>query len=408
MSPQNNAKTILLLGGSPQQLDSFKAAKKMGWKAICCDWDAACPGRGLADVFYEVSTLDRDAVLEVARKENVDGVVSYASDAPAPVAAWVSEQLGLASNPSESVAMFCDKGKFRNFLLENGFSVPKCAVANAEDATRACEIAREIGFPLVIKPVDSAGSRGVTIVKAENEVDGAFSHALDFSRKQQVVFEKFIETHTPGRVVQAEIFVENGEVISWGLMSSMRDASLNGIVPCCHIHPVMESSENESNVRATISRLINASGIKQGPLNIELIVDDAGEVYIIDVGPRNGGNYLPNYFSLISGDDITQATLRVAAGEPSGLRHFDRSTDGIWIDYFHYSRTSGTFKGFEAEEEFENACIETHYYKQAGEKVEPLSCAGDTIAISFLHFPNESVPMNIVDRLPNLCKTIVV
>ena len=408
MRPENNTKTVLLLGGSPQQLDSFKAAKEMGWKTVCCDWDATCPGKELADVFYEVSTLDREAVLEVARKENVNGVVSYASDAPAPVAAWVSEQLGLPSNPYESVAMLCDKGKFRNFLLEHGFSVPKCAVANAEDAPQACAIAREIGFPLVIKPVDSAGSRGVTITKAEQDVDNAFSHALEFSRKQQVVFEKFIQTRTPGRIVDAEIFVENGEVISWGLMSTLRDMSLNGIVPSCHCHPPIEDELTEEKVRGTISGFIQTSGIKQGPLNIELIVDEDGDVYIIDVGPRNGGNYLPNFFSLISGDNITEATLRVAAGEPTGLKQFDCSLNGVWIDFFHYSRVSGIFKGFQTEEEFGKACIETHYYKHVDEHVQPLTCAGDTIAVSLLHFPNEKNGLELMRRLPSLCKTIVV
>ena len=408
MRSGNNTKTVLLLGGSPQQLDSFKAAKEMGWKTVCCDWDVTCPGKELADVFYEVSTLDLEAVLEVAHKENVEGVVSYASDAPAPVAAWVSEQLGLPSNPYESVAMLCDKGKFRNFLLEHGFSVPKCAVANAEDAPCAREIAREIGFPLVIKPVDSAGSRGVTITKAEQDVDSAFSHALEFSRKQQVVFEKFIETHTPGRVVEAEIFVENGEVILWGLMSTMRDMSLNGIVPSLYIHPIMETKENEDNVRATIDKLIKTSGIKQGPLNIELIIDDAGDVYIIDVGPRNGGHYLPNFFSHISGENLTEATLRVSTGESAQLHQFDSSSSGVWIEFMHYAHRPGIFKGLEPSSEFEEAVIETHLYKTVGDLVEPMTSVSNTIGLSFLNFPNENDSLSLIDHLPNLCKTTVV
>ena len=100
-------KAVLLLGGSAQQLDSFEAARRLGYRTVLCDWDPNCPGRELADSFYEVSTIDREAVLRVARAESVDGVVSYASDASAPVAAWVSERLGLPGNPCESVAMLC-------------------------------------------------------------------------------------------------------------------------------------------------------------------------------------------------------------------------------------------------------------------------------------------------------------
>ncbi len=128
-------KTVLLLGGSAQQLDSFAAAKRLGYRTVLCDYDPNCPGRELADSFYEVSTLDAEAVLAVAREEHVDGVVSYASDAPAPIAAWVSERLRLPTNPYESVAMLCDKGLFRAFLCKNGFSVPRCAIVGPEIPT---------------------------------------------------------------------------------------------------------------------------------------------------------------------------------------------------------------------------------------------------------------------------------
>ena len=177
-------KTVLLLGGSAQQLDSFAAAKRLGYRTVLCDYDPNCPGRELADSFYEVSTLDAEAVLAVAREEHVDGVVSYASDAPAPIAAWVSERLRLPTNPYESVAMLCDKGLFRAFLCKNGFSVPRCAIVGAGDSDSLEMAVREVDFPLVMKPVDSAGSRGVTVVRDPANAPEAFSHALAHSRKR--------------------------------------------------------------------------------------------------------------------------------------------------------------------------------------------------------------------------------
>lgn len=400
-------KTILLLGGSAQQLDSFEAAKRLGWRTVLCDWDASCPGRQYADAFYEVSTIDREAVLNVARRERVDGVAAFATDAPAPVAAWVSEQLGLAGNPSDTVAMFCDKGRFREFLAENGFSVPQTAVGTAKDADDIDELVSRVGLPLIVKPVDSSGSRGVTVVTDADDAVDALRHALEYSRKHEAVLEGYIESRTPGKVVEAEIFVEDGKVISWGLMSALRDLSLNGTVPSCCIHPMIEDAETEKKIRETISRLIEVSGIKQGPLNIELIVDQAGDVYIIDVGPRNGGNYLPNFFSHISGDDITEATLRVAAGERSGLNYFGGSSSGIWVQYMHYSHESGTFSGLETADEFDQACLETHYYKNPGEHIEPLSSISDSIGVSLLHFSDEHDANDVIKRLPSICTPIV-
>ena len=109
-------KTVLLLGGSAQQLDSFAAAKRLGYRTVLCDYDPNCPGRELADSFYEVSTLDAEAVLAVAREEHVDGVVSYASDAPAPIAAWVSERLRLPTNPMSLLPCSATKGFFAPFF----------------------------------------------------------------------------------------------------------------------------------------------------------------------------------------------------------------------------------------------------------------------------------------------------
>ncbi|WP_239443091.1 ATP-grasp domain-containing protein [Gordonibacter sp. An230] len=398
-------KTILLLGGSAQQLDSFEAARRLGYRAVLCDWDANCPGRGLADVFYETSTLDRDAVLGIARAERVDGVVSYASDAPAPVAAWVAERMGLPGNPYESVAMLCDKGRFRAFLRDNGFAAPANEVVrSALDAGKAVG---RIGLPVVVKPVDSAGSRGVAVVRDVEEVPVAFDRACGFSRKGEVVVERYLESATPGRVMEAELFVEGGEVVSWGLMSAYRDTLLNGVVPSCYIHPMDECSTLRATSCSILSRIVERAGIVQGAVNVELIHDISGEIYVIDIGPRNGGNYLPNFFSHASGDDIVEATLRVAVGEPSGLRPFDGARDGLWVQFMHYARKAGTFRGFSTFPEYDDARIETHLYKEVGSHVEPLSSIGDSIGVSLLHFPRERDAESLMARLPSMCRTVV-
>lgn len=397
-------KAVLLLGGSAQQLDSFEAARRLGYRTVLCDWDPNCPGRELADSFYEVSTIDREAVLRVARAESVDGVVSYASDASAPVAAWVSERLGLPGNPCESVAMLCDKGRFRAFLAENGFAVPDNVVANSGDRSAAKSAAQMIGLPLVVKPVDSAGSRGVSVVRDFSELVAAFNRACEFSRKGEVVMESYIETATAGRVIEAELFVEGGKIISWGLMSAYRDLSLNGVVPSCYIHPMDECSRVNASVHEVLSALVARAGIVQGAMNIELIANKSGDIYIIDVGPRNGGNYLPRFFSYISGDDIVEATLRIAVGDPSGLKHFEQSKDGLWVQFMHYAQTSGIFNGFEFTKEYEGAHVETHLYKELGSHVEPLESISDSIGVSLLHFPSESDPGALSARLPAMCR----
>ena len=107
---------ILLLGGSAQQVVVIEIAKRLGYYTVLCDFLPDNPGQYVADRFYPVSTTDKDAVLKIAEKEKVDGVLAYASDPAAPTVAYVAEKLGLASNPYESVGILCDKARFRRFL----------------------------------------------------------------------------------------------------------------------------------------------------------------------------------------------------------------------------------------------------------------------------------------------------
>ena len=153
-----------------------------------------------------------------------------------------------------------------------------------------------------------------------------------------------------------------------------------------------ECSRVNASVHEVLSALVARAGIVQGAMNIELIANKSGDIYIIDVGPRNGGNYLPRFFSYISGDDIVEATLRIAVGDPSGLKHFEQSKDGLWVQFMHYAQTSGIFNGFEFTKEYEGAHVETHLYKELGSHVEPLESISDSIGVSLLHFPSESDP----------------
>ena len=154
------------------------------------------------------------------------------------------------------------------------------------------------------------------------------------------------------------------------------------MVPSCCVHPADIAETVEDQARQVLSRLVERAGIVQGPMNVELIFDASGNMYIIDVGPRNGGNFLPSFFSHISGDDITAATLRIAVGEPSDLQMFERSNDGLWVQFMHYSHEEGVFRGFSTTPEYDCALIETHLYKEIGSQVDPLKSTSDSIGVS--------------------------
>jgi len=145
----NPLKKILLLGGSTQQISAIEYVKKQGYGTILCDYLPDNPGQHYADKFYCVSTTDKEAILEVAQKEKVDGVVAYASDPAAPTAAYVAEEMGLPTSPYKPVKLITNKDKFTAFLAEHNLCTPKAkGYGSIEEAKK--DIGR-FRLPVLIK-----------------------------------------------------------------------------------------------------------------------------------------------------------------------------------------------------------------------------------------------------------------
>ena len=183
-------KRILFLGGAPTQIPPIQYALDQGYYVITCDYLPDNPGHKLAHEYHNVSTTDKDAVLNLAKRLKIDGIVAYASDPAAPTAAYVGNQLGLPSNPYESVLTLARKDLFRAFLAQHGFIVPRSQSFYERDEARIW--LKEIGVPAFVKPVDSSGSKGVTHLEDASMFDEAFDHALSFSREKMVVVEERI------------------------------------------------------------------------------------------------------------------------------------------------------------------------------------------------------------------------
>ena len=171
---EKEMKTILLLGGSAQQIIAIETSKRMGLRTVLCDYLPDNPGQYHADVFYQVSTTDKEAVLKVAIDEKVDGILAYASDPAAPTAAYVAEKLGLPGSPYESVELLCNKDQFREFLAANHFHTPLASGYDSiQEALHDIQSGR-FNFPVIVKPVDSSGSKGVSrlddIQEAEEKI----------------------------------------------------------------------------------------------------------------------------------------------------------------------------------------------------------------------------------------------
>ena len=390
-------KKILLLGGSAQQIVAIKTAQKLGYYTVLCDYLPDNPGQYEADKFYLVSTTDKDAVLEVARNEQVDGVLAYASDPAAPTAAYIAENLGLSGAPYHSVETLCNKDQFRKFLIENGFSTPKAkGYASAEDALKEKE---NFEFPIIIKPVDSSGSKGATVLQTEDGLKNALDFAFSFSRCHRIIVEHFIEKKHP-YLIGGDVFIENGKIVLWGLLNCHRDNCVNPLVPVGKSYPLQLEDEDIQHVKETLSSMVEKLRISNGSMNVELVVDKSNRVWPIDVGPRSGGNMIPDLLGDMFGVDIAEMSVKAAMG--AAIKGNIHEPNGFYATHNLHSNKNGIYKDILFSPEIEPYIYRKYLYKKLGDEVEYFDNAAKCLGIVFFKFPDETTMKKILEHVNEL------
>jgi biotin carboxylase len=342
-------KKILMLGGSMQQIPAIVQAKEKGLYTITCDYLPENPGHKYSDEFHNVSTTDKEAVLSLARELQIDGIVAYASDPAAPTAAYVSEKLGLPGNPYDSVKILTEKDLFRDFLQKNGFNTPKaCGYTSYEQALADID---GFKFPVMVKPVDSSGSKGVVKIMDKSELEAAVEEALSYSRSKRIVVEEFIQKK--GYQISGDGFSVDGKLVFTSYGNELYSGKgTREYVALGEFWPSLLSDELKKKVDDELQKLIKALGMKTCAYNIEVILDQNDDVYVLELGPRNGGSYIPQLIKYATGVDLIDYTLRAAVGEDCSDLDFVE-TKGCYSNYMIYSTVSGKYDGLWFDEKFE-------------------------------------------------------
>lgn len=384
-------KKILLLGGSAQQVVAIETAKRLGYATVLCDYLPDNPGQYHADKFYQISTTDKQAVLEIARKEEIDGIVAYASDPAAPTAAYVAQELGLPGNPSESVEILCNKDRFRSFLDASGFHAPRSrGYASVEDALTDFD---RFSLPVIIKPVDSSGSKGVTVLRNREKLREALEYAFRFTRCRRIIVEEFVEKNHP-YLIGGDIFVVGGKVVLWGLLNCHRDEQVNRLVPVGKSYPLLLDRKDLDAVKETLQSMVDRLKIRCGAMNVELVVDEQRRVWPIDIGPRNGGNMIPELLGYIFDVDIVELTIRAAMGESVHLESCEGTP--YYATHNLHAAKSGVFQDITFSQTLSEYIIRKSIYKKPGDPVEYFDNAAKALGILFLKFPDEQTMSRIL------------
>ncbi len=389
-------KKVLMLGGSYFQVPAIRKAVEMGYYVITCDYLPTNPGHKYAHEYHNVSTTDKGAVLELAQKLKVDGVVCYASDPAAPTAAYVCEKMGLPTSPCASVEILSNKDKFRAFLTENGFAVPKArGYQNIGDAIKDADLFK---YPVMVKPVDSSGSKGVSKVADPNGLKVAIENALGYSRAKRFIIEEYVDKY--GYQIAGDGFSVDGKLAFRCFANEHFDSrGINPYVPIGESWPYIMPKYVHDKVHAEIQRLLSLLGMKTQAFNFDIRIDADTNVYLMEVGPRNGGNLIPQVTKYATGVDMVEYTIKAAMGEDcSDLKMVEPK--GYWSSYIIHSEKAGVLKAIEYSEEFrKNNLVEETLWYDIGESVSAFTGSNGTLGTLILKYASQEEMLEKMDHM---------
>lgn len=387
-----------------QQIPAIKRAKELGYYTITCDYLPDNPGHRFADEYHDVSTTDMEGVLELAKKLDIDGIVAYASDPAAPTAAYVLEKLGKPTSPFNSVNILTHKDLFREFLHEHGFNAPKSAGFSTFEEVSA--IIDDFSFPLMIKPVDSSGSKGVIKLFSKDGLKDAVDEALSYSRSKHLIIEEFIEKK--GYQISGDGFSVDGKLVFTSYGNELYSGKgLRDYVALGEFWPSEFPEEVLAKVDSELQRLITELGMKTSAYNIEVIIDKNDDVYILELGPRNGGSYIPQLIEYATGIDMVDATLKAAVGDELGLLE-RRPTVGFWSNYMILSRETGRFDRIEFDPDFEKKnLVDVYCTARKGDEVHAYKNTSHSLGTLIFKAESGEELRNIIAHIDEMYRIVV-
>lgn len=378
-------KKLMLLGGIRYLLPVIEAAHKQGYYVITADYLPDNIAHEYSDEYVNVSIVDKEAVLKVAREKEIDGIMSFGVDPGVVSASYVQEQMGLPSfGPYESVCILQNKDKFRAFLTKHGFNVPWAfGFSSMEDALASVG---SFSYPLIVKPTDSAGSKGVTRVDREYDLHKALEYAFNHSIKGNVIVEEFIEKQ--GCSSDSDSFSVNGELRFVSFSAQRFDENAAGpFVPAAYSWPSTMNMQQESELRSELQRLLTLLKMNTSVYNIETRVGVNGKTYIMEVSPRGGGNRLSEMLRYATGVDLITACVRASVGDSIDLIE-QKPYIGHWAEVILHADKEGQFVNLEIDSYLPAEIVEENLWVKPGDFVHGFEAANDTIGTLVLRFEN--------------------
>lgn len=377
-------KKLMLLGGLRYLKPVIDAAHQQGYYVITADYLPNNIAHKWSDEYCNVSIIDKEAVLREAQRLEIDGIMSFACDPGVVAASYVQNKMGLPSfGPFESVEILQNKDKFRAFLAEHGFNVPKAKGFSSVDEALADLDWYE--YSVIVKPTDAAGSKGVTRVDKVEDLKPALEYAFDHSISGHIIVEEFIEK--AGCSSDTDSMSIDGKLVFTSFCAQRFDLNAtNPYTPAAYSWPSTFTKEQEEYLTSEIQRLITLLNLKTVVYNIETRVAPNGKPYIMELTPRGGGNRLCEMLRYATGVDMITAITRAMVGDPILEPIEQKLYNGHWAEIILHADKSGIYDHLEISKDLPAEVVEEDLWVKQGDHVDSFEGANNAIGTLVLRF----------------------
>ncbi len=363
-------KALVLAGGYPQ-IALINELKSRGITVLLADYYEEPVAKVYADKFYQVSTLDIEAITEVARNEQVDFLITACTDQALLTVAKVSETLGLPCYIDYKTALnVTNKSYMKEVFTQNNISTAKHLIMAELDES----VIKNLKYPCIVKPVDCNSSKGVKKVYNRDELTAAFNDAVNFSRTNTAIIEEFIE----GLEITVDVQVENGKAYVLSKAYSDKIPDDDKFVIFRTRYPIAETDAVHNQIQKTAQQIADAFGLKNSLMLIQMI-SDGKQVYVLEFSARTGGGVKYQLIKRVSGFDVIKAVVDLTLGQKPHVEIENPESKYI-SNVFIYCRP-GVFDHLEGFEELKQQGVLSEYFifKWKGARMDNASNSGDRI-----------------------------
>lgn len=389
---------ILFLGASTFQVPPIQYALAKGHTVFTTDNRPDNIGHQLAHRSYTISTIDKEKVCCLASHLAIDGIVSFGSDVSAPTAAYVAEQLGLPTNSYKTVLTLTQKHLFRKFLQEESLQHITYQYFAAHQEKELVAYIATATFPLVFKPVDSSGSKGVQFLQNAVNWQAKYHKALAASIKQLIIVESFITKK--GFQICGDGYMEKGKLvfIEYGNGHFYRDKRF--LAPYGETFPSQHQPEHLKTLSKKLADILQKVDYQTGTFNFDAWITHNNQVFVNEIGPRSGGNFIPTVIKYNTGVDLIEAAVESSWNPNFSLNITKKRSDKYFCSYMlHSKKEMIDFQKVVFHPDLKKHIIAYHLYCKKGEQILPFYQANTAIGNIILQFEEKEKMMEMMENM---------